>query len=126
MEIPADATRAPALEPGARAGVRRAMRSRFWLSLAVALCSTVAIIEWFDSNALAWRYLMSCAPVDCDYAAATALRWSIRVSRLAAILGLVGAIALVWRCRRDPLRPQLACGLLGLIALGVFLFVLAG
>jgi len=102
------------------------MRSRFWLSLAVFLCSATAIIEWFDSNALAWRYLLSCAATDCDYDAVPGLRWSIRVSRLAAILALLGAIALVWRCRRDPLRPQLATGLLGLIALGVFLFVVVG
>lgn len=102
------------------------MRSRFGLSLAVFLCSATAIIEWFHSNALAWRYLLTCAPIDCDFDAAPELRWSIRVSRLAAILALLGAIALVWRCRRDPLRPQLATGLLGLIALGAFLFVVVG
>jgi hypothetical protein len=123
------------------------MRSRFGLSLLVALCATAAFIAWLDSCWMAWAYLLNGPampgmfgasardiPVETaaetqerlrrDRAIRTELRWSTRVSRASATLSLLAAMALIWQSRMDRLRRQLAAALLGSISLGIFVLVL--
>jgi ABC-type Fe3+ transport system permease subunit len=121
------------------------MRSPFALSLLVTLCALFAIAAWFHGSSLGWRYLLSGGdpgvfdtsvrdfPMETHAqeqarlrerrAFLSELRWSFRLSKLAATASLLGAILLAWRSRKQPWRRQLAVGLLASIALAVFVYV---
>jgi hypothetical protein len=125
------------------------MRSRFIiLPLMVALFSVLAIVGWEHSFSLGWERLFDGPPMPGmfgttarDFRPETParkeerlrrdrdvlmeLKWSRRGTQASATLALLGAIVLVWRRRKNPLRWRLLSGSLALVALAIFGFVLA-
>jgi hypothetical protein len=122
---------------------------QFGLSLAVALLTVVAVGAWFNAGSLYWQWLFAEPPTAGAYGAsvldirtetdteeqarvrrqralATQIWWSVRVSWVSAALSLLGALALAWRARRDPIRSQILCGMAVSVTLAIFLFVLVG
>ena len=121
------------------------MRSPFALSLLVILCALFAVAAWFNGSSVGWRYLLSRRAPGMfgtsvrDFSTETSaekearlrkdreflseLRWSFRLSKLAATASLLGTILLAWRSRKQPWRRQLAVGILASMALGAFVFV---
>jgi hypothetical protein len=122
------------------------MRSRVALPLTVVLFSVLAVGAWLNSNELAWEWLLNAAPTAGIFGAAARdlpketpaqknerhrrdgviradLVWSMRVSRISAAGSLLGAVALVWRHRKDSRRHLFGAAGVGLMALFVSMLV---